>query len=420
MAKGPKRESRARRTERLLAQAMAVEVPTSCDVLVVGGGAAGLACAITAAEAGSRVVVAEGALECGRTILATGGGRCNFSTVELGPDAYNDPDFVGATFGERPLDDVLDFFGACGLMWALEEDRLYPRSMVAASVRDVLVARAEAAGVSLACGRRVEGLVRDDEGLVAALDVADGSRAQVRAKCVVLASGGRTAEVVQGLGLVDTQTRPGLVPLACEDMPLLALSGRRMRCSAYLRRGEFPCARERGEVLLRDYGLSGIAILNLSRLARPGDIVELDLVDDRAPGEVERALEAPDALPARTALAGMIDPQVADALLDMAESGWTCEGASFETGRLASLVRRVPFRVTGTANEDTAQVSLGGLELAQFDPVSLAAREVSGLYACGEVLDVDGPCGGYNLSWAWLSGIAAGRAAAAQARGSAC
>ncbi len=417
MGKGAKKESRARRQERLLAAARKTQAPTGCDVLVVGGGAAGLACAITAAEDGASVVVAEAALECGRTILATGAGRCNFTTVELGPERYNNPDFVGETMGERPLDDVLGFFGECGLMWALEDERLYPRSMAAASVRDVLIGRARRAGVVMACGRRVARIIREDEGYEVTTEGPDeGQHTVIHARAVVMACGGGTTQALADMGLRQVEARPALVPLACQDMPLLALSGRRLRCSAYLRRGDFPIARERGEVLLRDYGLSGIAIMNLSREARPGDIVELDLVDDHTQSEIARALEAPDALPNDTALAGMLDPQVAATLIKMAQSGWTCEGAAFETGRLASLVKHVPFVVTGTANEDQAQVTMGGLALDQFDPKTCEARELPGLHACGEVLDVDGPCGGYNLSWAWLSGIAAGHSAATTAR----
>ena len=135
MSPRAKKPSRSRERERLIAAARAVDVPASCDVAVVGGGASGLVAAITAAEEGASVVVLERDLACGRTVLATGNGRCNFANISLGPRRYNDPAFVTAVAGERYLDDILDFFRACGLRWSLEDDRLYPVSRQAASVR---------------------------------------------------------------------------------------------------------------------------------------------------------------------------------------------------------------------------------------------------------------------------------------------
>ena len=141
--RGPSRLARERE---LAAQAQAVQVPAQVDVAVIGGGASGLAAAITAAEAGARVVIIERALECGRSILATGGGRCNLANANLSAERYRHPGFVSAVCGERFLPDVLGFFSACGLAVAEEEGgRLYPVTREASSVREVLVARADRA-----------------------------------------------------------------------------------------------------------------------------------------------------------------------------------------------------------------------------------------------------------------------------------
>ena len=148
-----KKPSRAQRKEALAAAAAAVKVPERCDVAVIGGGAAGLVAATVAAEAGASVVVYERELECGRTILATGNGRCNFANEDLDAERYNDPAFVRAVCGDAWLSDVLGFWRGCGLAWTSEGGRLYPASLQAASVRNVLLERCRRAGVVLACGR---------------------------------------------------------------------------------------------------------------------------------------------------------------------------------------------------------------------------------------------------------------------------
>ena len=142
-----RRVSRAKLQERRLQAAAAVDVATSYDVVVVGGGASGLVAAICAGEKGANVLLLESSPECGRPILATGNGRCNFSNVGLAPKYYNDPAFVQAVFGDDPLGDILAFFRQCNMRWCLEEERLYPLSRRATSVRNVLLRRAASAGV---------------------------------------------------------------------------------------------------------------------------------------------------------------------------------------------------------------------------------------------------------------------------------
>ncbi|MBE5023777.1 NAD(P)/FAD-dependent oxidoreductase [Olsenella sp. DSM 107455] len=365
-------------------------MPGRCDVCVVGGGAAGLAAAIAAAEAGASVVVLERAPECGRTILATGNGRCNLSNARLAWGRYNDPGFVEAVCGERFGADVLDFFEGCGLAVAEEGDgRLYPLSRQASSVREVLLARAERAGAVLAPAREVTGVERGGDGWrVTYGGVGSGT---VAARSVVLSVGGGEG-LLRSLGLACTPFEPVLCSLACEapaGVSLDELDGRRAHATARLLRDGAEVARETGEVLFRPYGISGIAVFDLSRSARPGDVVSLDLTCGL---EAERASR----LFARAGgCAGLLDPVVARAL-----------GDSLETARDLRLV------VLGPAEPERAQVTRGGLLTGQFDPATLGARDLPGLFACGEALDVDGACGGFNLAWAWKSGLVAGSAAA--------
>ena len=373
-----KKVSRAKQREALAAAAAAVEVPASCDVVVVGGGAAGLAAAVTAAEAGASVVVLERGLECGRKILATGNGRCNFANEDLDAAHYNEPQFVSGVCGDAGawLADVLAFWRACGLAWVSEGGRLYPMSLQAASVRNLLLARARRAGVVLAPGREVT-----------------DARDLPRAGATVIACGGGEA-LASGLGLEARPFSPVLCPVAAKPvdtaLDMAALDGRRARAHATLLRDGREVFAEDGEVLFRAWGLSGIVMFDFSRRVEPGDVVRLDLTCGMSADDLAAA--APE---------GVLDPQVVAAL---------------GGGRAAlGLARALEFRVEGLAETNKAQVMRGGLLTSQFDAATLVATARPGLFACGEALDVDADCGGFNLAWAWKSGMVAGAAAAAYA-----
>ena len=414
MASRPRKKapSRAELRQRALRAAAGVAVPARCDVAVIGGGAAGLVAAITAAEAGARVIVLERDLECGRKILATGNGRCNFANERLDPARYRNGGFVEAAAGPRWLGEVLGFFRASGLAWASEEGRLYPLSRQAASVRAVLLARAARAaraGVALACAREVTGVARSGDGTwrVSWASVAPGEKGapaagSLDARSVVIACGG-ASELARNLSLPCVPESPVLCAIACAragDNPLdLALvDGRRAHARVRLLRGTRELWAEDGEVLFRPWGLSGICVFDLSRRAEPGDVIALDLTCGLSEQEV-------DALAAAGCAEGALDPQVAAAL---------GEGSAVEKLHRSRDLR---FEVTGLAETERAQVTRGGLDVTGFSPATLEAREAPGLFAVGEALDVDADCGGFNLAWAWRSGQVAGSAAADRALG---
>lgn len=409
------RTSRARERELLEQRAAAVTMPRSADVCVIGGGAAGLACAVTAAEAGASVVVLERSLECGRTILATGNGRCNFCNTSLAPRNYNHPEFVAASMGEpgEALERVLGFWESCGLVWAEEDGRLYPRSRQAASARNVLLARAERVGVTLAAGREATGAARHGGSWrVRLAQTWDGQERAIDAAALVIASGGATSALAGALGLPLVPESPVLCAVgASAPVPglLERLSGRRAHCVAALTRGGRVVMREAGEVLFREYGLSGIVSFNLSRHAAPGDAIELDLAPEVDAWEVDH-LVASRPGDAR-ALDGILDPAIASELITLA-GGAQAGGVAW---RVAPLVKGLPFRVTGLADEAHAQVTRGGISVAALDARTLAVCDEAGLFACGEALDVDAACGGFNLAWAWSSGMTCGASAARNA-----
>ncbi len=438
-----RKPSRAARRAQLLTAAARVETPGDCDVAVIGGGASGLVAAIAAAEAGATVVVLEQDLECGRTILATGNGRCNFSNVNLDPRRFNDPAFVETVCGPHWLDDILAFFRESGLRWSLEDERLYPSSRQASSVRNVLLARARRAGVVLAPAREVEEVswIRREWlgplGHAAHYDP-DSSTTQPAgmaevahhtpggglilpgARAVIIATGGTAFPFLGNLGLRTNRRVPVLCPIACEPSPLARLDGRRAHVCVRLTKADslFPSWQERGEVLFRDYGLSGIVTFDLSRRAERGDLVELDLAPDLNAAQL-RQLVDPWARGGFEpgCLDGVLDPSIASLLEELARDGWHVDWPersvpTDDSSALIALAKGLPLVVQGPTDTEHAQVTRGGLATDQFDPETLASREHPWLYACGEALDVDADCGGFNLSWAWKSGLVAGAAAA--------
>ncbi len=385
MAKKP---SRTRLRELALERARQLALPERCDVVVAGGGAAGLVAAISAAEAGALTVVLERDLSCGHPLLATGGGRCNFSNRDLLLAHFRNPELVGEVFGAHPLDEILGFFADSGLAWAEEDGRLYPRSMQASSVRDVLLARAERAGVVLGCARGVASVEAASEGFELAFSLPgdDGALGKISCSSVVLATG-RHALDLASLGVRVEETSPVLCPLAATGLDFAALDGRRAHAELRLARDGAELFCERGELQFRDFGISGIVSFDLSRVAQPGDVVTIDLIPELGDEELERLRTQAGSL------VGVLDPAIASALGD-------------------ANPKQLEIRIEGPADPERAQALRGGIAYDALDGPALELAAAPGIFACGECVDVDADCGGYNLSWAWLSGMRAGAAAA--------
>ena len=403
MARSPYKTSRSHVRARLLFQAADVSVPASCDVAVVGGGGAGIACAIVAAEAGASVVVLECAPECARSILATGGGRCNLCNASLSPECYNNPAFAGDVLGADALTRILGFFSDCGLATCEEDEgRIYPASFSAASVREVLLGRAMRAGVVCAPARRALSIALDEPGEVELgyEELWDGgsTRTLVSSRAVI-AIGGMGAKAVAGLDALQAPLKPVLCPLACScnEGDLVEIDGRRIRCEATLMRAGSEVAREAGEILFRPYGISGILAFNLSRNARPGDLIALDLAPNLSRDEVAELVRAAGSL------AGVVDPAVAR---------WLEHAQGTDPKALGKIAKHLELWVEGVADASHAQVMRGGLSTDALDVATLALTSDPRILACGEAIDIDGACGGYNLAWAWASGMVAGRSAA--------
>jgi predicted Rossmann fold flavoprotein len=395
------------------------------EILILGGGAAGLMAAICAKERnpGAKVTILEAGERVGKKLLSTGNGRCNLTNVGAAPISYAPAKGLDALIRMPPAR-VMEKFEGMGLVLRTEaEGRVYPASDAASSVLDTLRLTAEHLGageVTDFCAVRA----RAERGRFI-LEDAGGRRAS--GDRLILAAGGRAAskrtgyDLARDLGHSVTPLRPGLLPVKTDGAGIKGLNGVRVKCAATLLAGERAVLREEGEVLFKDFGLSGVAVFQLSRqLARQGSgcEVELDLLphlSEREAGEFLRARAARLAWRGTDAFfLGMFHKNVARNLLEAAGVGPGPVGAvaAERMDRLARIVKRWRHKVVGTPGFESAQVTVGGVPMDEVEARTLSSRVCPGLYFAGEILDVDGPCGGYNLNWAWASGAAAGESAA--------
>ena len=412
------------------------------DVLVIGGGASGLAAAITAARAGKSACIVERDVVCGLKLLATGNGRCNLSNESIDFQRYNHPAFVESVMGARPEQELDSFFSSLGIMTTSEEGRLYPRSLRAESVRDALLNACNRLGSTLICAangalaskspkgwalqinrpvRALKAKKHDDRktevrSLRKALADTPRKNETLQAKAVIIATGGNPADIAETFDLSLTAQRPVLCPVSAsvvgDQTALKTLDGLRVRARLTLARNHEELWREDGEVLFRTFGISGVAAFNLSRRAQHGDTILLDVFPDLSKGELFDMLNQRAGLLGGFSsrdprwLDGMLAPQLSHVVCAAFER---CHPGSHDVVHLVSILKHFKLLVEGTTEERSAQVTRGGVPIENVSAPSLCVSDAAGapLYICGEALDIDADCGGFNLAWAWISGIRA-------------
>lgn len=396
-------------------------------VIVIGGGASGILAALTAAENKNRhVLLLERQQRIGRKLLATGNGRCNLTNTGAAPENYHgeNPAFALPALEAFPPSAALDFFHGLGLLTQEEEGgRVYPLSNSANSVLDVLRFALDRAGVEQRCSALVKNVRREKQGFTLELE-----NESLHADKLILACGGAAGaklggvmdgyQLAKALGHKRTGLHPALVQLTTDPEYPRALKGVRVPCALRLKRKAFLLARARGELQFTETGVSGPAAFDLSRAAATGGeglSLHIALLPQSA-GELKELLrrrrEQYPELPASEMLTGMLHNRLGRMVVKYAGLGAAAPLSSLtedDLDRLASACLDFTLPVTGTEGFDNAQVTAGGLRTSDFDPRTLQSRLIPGLFACGELLDVDGDCGGYNLQWAWASGRLAGR-----------
>ena len=383
----------------------------SCDVIVLGGGAAGLFCAMLAAQGGRSVVVLEHNDRVGKKIAISGGGRCNFTNLRAAPGNYlsSNPEFCRSALARYTPADFLALVESHRIGW---HEKKLGQLFCNTSSRDViglLVDGCSRAGADILCGARVEEVSKPDKFRLRT------SAGEMTCDVLVVATGGLSFpklgasdlgyRLARQFGLRLTEIRPGLVPLTFlpqDKTELGALSGVSLPVRVRHKKAVFE-----ESLLVTHRGLSGPAVLQISNYWREGEALAFDLLPDGGsvpvPGRGTAVSQLSALWPKRFA-----EYWCARFAPDKPVAQWS--GA--ERKRIENLVHHWPVEFSGTEGYPKAEVTLGGVDTRDLSSKTMEARNVPGLFFIGEVVDVTGWLGGYNFQWAWASAHAAGQAAA--------
>ena len=394
-------------------------------IAIIGGGASGMAAALAAAEnPGCRVVLLERQARLGRKLQATGNGRCNLTNLHAALQGYHgeQPDFSEYAVSAFPPEKTMDWFRSLGLFTVAEESgRVYPYSDQANSVLDVLRFALEKPNIQVKLGAEVEKVRKMQNGFrlefgEEALDcqrliVACGGLAGTRLGGIM--SG---YKLLRSLGHRCTRLRPTLVQLKTSWGGVVGLKGVRANCRAGILYNGTPFRESRGELQFTEYGLSGPVIFEISRdvCQQKGDwCCRLDFLPEILAETLFQELcrRRGTSLPASELLTGILHNRLGRVLTQAAGISAQTPIRDLPDELLWEAVRAVKefdVPLTEPMGMDSAQVTAGGIVTEEFEEKTMESKLVPGLYACGEVLDVDGDCGGYNLQWAWSSGRLAG------------
>ena len=395
---------------------------------IIGAGASGMAAALAAAEnKKAQVVLFERQARVGRKLQATGNGRCNLTNLHANETGYHgeDASFAGHALKRFPVSDTLSWFQKLGLYTVAEPSgRVYPYSDQANSVVDVLRFALEKENIQLRLGFEVLRVRKQENGFLV-----EGAEMTQFCDKLIVACGGLAGsklggsmsgyQILRSLGHKVTRLRPALVQLKSSWNGCVSLKGVRANCRATILRDGMCHAQSTGELQFTEYGLSGPVIFEVSRdvcRERGEWVCHLDFLPDMEKSQVLELLRSrrDTNLPTEELLTGILHNRLGRVLTQEADirSGMKITQLSDEDLlRLADIVKGLEVSLTEPMGMDHAQVTAGGAMTEEFSAGTLESKKVPGLYACGEVLDIDGDCGGFNLQWAWSSGRLAGRSA---------
>ena len=408
------------------------------DLIIVGGGASGMTAAIVAKDFGLDVAIVEGTDRVGKKILTTGNGRCNISNRCVAEPFINYhsncDNFFSSVLSQFGVDDTLNYFLSLGLpIVPLKGGKLYPQSLQASSVVDILKMSLEARNIPLYTGCKIKDIHKDK---IFKLSTNNDEYKLFTCENLILACGGKSApktgsdgsayNLAKNLGHSITKLLPGIVQLKLDYNHLKALSGVKFDGYAKLFVNDEEVKEDFGEILFTDYGISGPPILQISALASQATStgkkteVVVDLMPNYTKDELIDFLECHFAIlshrPILNAFIGSINKKIIPVLLK--ECGITdlhmpCYELSWkEKNKLIQTLKSWKFTCTGTNDFNQAQVTIGGVTASEINPDTLESKIVPNLHFAGEIMDVHGDCGGFNLQWAWSSGYVAAKSIA--------
>ena len=392
---------------------------------IIGGGASGMAAALAAAEnRGNQIILLERQARVGRKLQATGNGRCNLTNLHALEGGYHGEEafFADYALGRFGPEATLDWFRSLGLFTVAEDSgRVYPYSDQANSVVDVLRFALEQQNIQVKLGFEVEKVKKTSDGFRV-----ESKEEAIECDKLIIACGGLAGtklggtmsgyKLLRSLGHKCTKLRPTLVQLKSSWGGVASLKGVRANCHAAIYHNGQLHRESTGELQFTEYGLSGPVIFEVSRDACQGGgdwVCRLDFLPDLDADVLKTELlrRKVTKLPVSELLTGILHNRLGRVLTQaVGISGYVpvSQLEDFELEQVCHAVKNFEVSLTEPMGMDSAQVTAGGILTKEFDETTMESRIVPGLYACGEVLDIDGDCGGYNLQWAWSSGRMAG------------
>jgi predicted Rossmann fold flavoprotein len=401
------------------------------QIIVIGGGASGMMAAIAAAREGAAVTILEHRDRVGKKILSTGNGRCNFTNTIQTPDCYHseDPEFPWKVIRQFDMQDTVSFFRELGVCARDRNGYLYPGSEQASAVLDVLRMELNRLDVRVVTGadcmqicpgRKIKVLTNSGRYTADAVILACGSRA-----ASATGSDGSGYTLAKQMGHRIIPVLPALVQLRCREPWYKSVAGVRVQGKVSLDVEDSCTAADQGEIQLTNYGISGIPVFQVSRYASKAlyenkkVTAVLNFMPDYSEKEFFHFLKERARLrPEKTVeefLIGLFHKKLCELWIQLGGLDRRKKSGQLspkELSHLAGLIQNLCTTVTQTNSFEQAQVCCGGVDTREIDPDTMESRLVSGVYFAGELVDVDGRCGGYNLQWAWSSGMLAGRSAA--------
>lgn len=403
---------------------------TQWDFVVIGAGASGMMAAITAARENKKVCIIEKLDKVGKKLLATGNGKCNFTNAHLSADCYNgDKAFVEHVLTQFSVEDCLDFFHSIGVYPKNKNGYYYPNSEQAASVVNALTYELNRLGIKIYYETKVMDVVSNKDAVCVytskgtfigkSLLIATGLLAAPK-----LGSDGSLFDIIKGLGHHFAPILPALCGFYCKGIKFKNVSGVRAQGTVKAYVDGVLLAEDTGEVQFTDYGLSGIPVFQISHYLSKGLYekknveIKLNLLPDfdknQLINEINYRRSIGATMPVTAILNGLVNQKLAEMILAKAgvdSSIYASSISADEIVRVAGYLQELTVRVTNYRDFEFAQVCTGGIPVTDVDTITLESKFAKNIYFTGEILDVDGICGGYNLHFAWATGYIVGKAA---------
>ncbi len=406
------------------------------NVVIIGGGASGIVAAISAAREGANVTILEHKDRIGKKILSTGNGRCNLTNEYMEPDCFRGDNLsvITEVFSQFGYQETIKFFEELGVIFKNRQGYIYPISDQAGTILDVLRMELERLNVTICLEHHVSAINKNAKGFKIVTD-----KGLYHGDSVILATGGKAASVLGSDGSGYTLAKqfdhrispvvPALVQLKGKGSYFKQVAGVRTQAKVSLFINDEFISEDTGELQLTNYGISGIPVFQVSRYASKGLYekkkvsVEIDFLPSLADEELHLFMRERKTLhgekKAEDFFVGMFHKKLIGMLLKEAKIPLAEPLISLSNEKLNNLLflcKHFPVLIEGTNDFEQAQVCAGGVRTTEINPKTMESLNEKDLYIIGELLDIDGICGGYNLQWAWSTGIIAGKNAAKGSR----